>query len=113
MHESTGRAVTNKGYKEDKSILEKPMELKKSGGHAKEDKGHAKTEEDPCNLYENLECKKSSPPQRANRRFLWLTIIACLISMVALLLGLLLLSGKIGYGCSCSKNEGQFVKERE
>ena len=107
MPSSTGRAVINKGFKEDELTSSKPMQLKATGKHAEEDKGRTKREDDSENLYENLECEKSIKPQ-SNRRFVWLAIVACLISIVALLLALLILSGNIGYGCDCSENEGKF-----
>ena len=107
MRRSSGRVVLNKSYKDDQSTWEKPMQLKSTGKHAEEDKGHTKQVDDSENLYENIECQKSIKPQ-SNRRLVWLPIVACLISIVALLLGLLMFSGEIGNRCDCSANEGQF-----
>ena len=103
MQASTKRSVTNKGYNDDEPISKKPATLKQIKNHAEEDNVHYcdnSTSDDPGDL--------SSSPQGSNCCLVGLVTIACSISIVALLLGLHVLSGKIGNGCDCSINEGQF-----
>lgn len=52
--------------------------------------------------------EKANPTQGSNRAVLILVSLVFLISIAALVLVLLMLYGKIGDGCGCSANEGQY-----
>lgn len=61
--------------------------------------------DDPWNHNDTLP-ETSDPEKKSNRLYLALVIIACLISVVVILLNLLMFFGKIGEKCSCSSNKG-------
>ena len=74
-------------------------------GNTEKTKESGHSNNDHCNLYETLNVLdpgKAKPAQGLNRPFIILVIIVCLISLLALLLTIWMLVGKIG-----SSNEGQ------
>ena len=101
MHTSSRKVVLNKGYQDDNPIEGKSVRRK-----------HTEVADDPVYdnpVYETLE-EKSKPVQRSHRPFFALVIIACLISIIALLLTLLMLFGEMGEKCECHANQGKFTK---
>ena len=113
MSTSSGLADASKGCTADEPINAKPMIPKASEKHT-EEKVQTKTEDDTCNQYEDLTSdKKSMRNPETNRRFKWISVIACVISTAALLLSVLIMFGKIGHGCGCSEKEGQFYSSSE
>ena len=113
MSTSTGLADASKGCTADEPINAKPMIPKATEKHT-EEKIQTKTEDDTCNQYEDLTSdKKSMRNLETNRRFKWISVIACVISTAALLLSVLVMFGKIGHGCGCSEKEGQFYSSSE
>ena len=105
MQTPAKRVVTNKRCQDANPTAEKPVKLKQIRKKGEENTRLTITEDDPCNQYETI---RSSSPKGSNRQFQVLVIISCLISIVALLLVVLMLSGKIGNECGCSAKEGQF-----
>ena len=113
MSTSSGLADASKGCTADEPINAKPMIPKATEKHT-EEKVQTKTEDDTCNQYEDLTSdKKSMRDLETNRRFKWISVIACVISTAALLLSVLIMFGKIGHGCGCSEKEGQFYSSSE
>ena len=113
MSTLSGLADASKGSTADEPINAKPMIPKASEKHT-EEKVQTKTEDDTCNQYEDLTSdKKSMCNPETNRRFKWISVIACVISTAALLLSVLIMFGKIGHGFGCSEKEGQFYSSSE
>ena len=83
----------------DKSIILESVE------ENDDEQNHTETEDDPRISQEDLERIKPSK-QRSSYRLLWLAIITCLILTVSLLVGLLIISAKIGRRCGCSEQNG-------
>jgi hypothetical protein len=94
MNESPGKSLVNPAYEGD----EKPTSLKsfqlKVITNQTEESGHSN--HNHCHQYKVLNFDKAKPAQGSNRALLTLVIIVCLISLVALLLTLPMLVGKIG-----------------
>jgi hypothetical protein len=100
MNESPGKIHVNPAFEDnDKPTSLKCFQLKVLTNQT-EEYGHSN--HDHCHQYEVLNFDKVKPARGSNRARLALVIIVCLISVVALLLTLLMLVGKIG-----SSNEGQ------
>lgn len=113
MSTSSGLIDASKGCTADEPINAKPIIPKATEKHT-EEKVQTKTEDDTCNQYEDLTSdKKSMRNLETNRRFKWISVIACVISTAALLLSVLIMFGKIGHGCGCSEKEGQFYSSSE
>ena len=100
MYRRIARAFVNLGYKED----DLPILLESVEGNDDE-QNDTETEDDPRISQEDLERIKPSK-QRSNHRLLWLAIVTCLILMASLLVGLLIISEKIGRRCGCSEQNG-------
>ena len=99
--------MANLGCKEDQVAPDKPMLLQSVDENADE-QNHTETEDDPRISQEDLERIKPSK-QQSNHRLLWLAIVTCLILMAALLVGLLIISEKIGRRCGCSEQNGKVL----
>ena len=106
MNSSPRKVAINKGYDGDDPTMQKPVHLKEIRNNSKEDDGQVGAEVDsPNTIYETLE-GGSNGVKRSNWRYMGLVIIACLISVVALFLSLLMVSEKGSRKCDCSRNEG-------
>lgn len=104
MQRTFARALRSLGFEERKLPSDKPILLESAEEQAL-DQDHTETEDNSWILQEDLERIKPSK-QQSNHRLLWLAIVACFILIVALLVGLLILSGKIGHECGCSGQNG-------
>ncbi|PFX24564.1 hypothetical protein AWC38_SpisGene10818 [Stylophora pistillata] len=105
MNSSPRKVAINKGYDGDDPTMQKPVHLKEIRNNSKEDDGQVGAEVDsPNTIYETLE-GGSNGVKRPNWRYMGLVIIACLISVVALFLSLLMVSEKGSRKCDCSRNE--------
>ena len=107
MHSSSRKIVINEGFVGDDPTTEKPVRIKQINDSSKEDIAHVGAVNDSGSpIYETLE-EKPRAAKGSNARYFGLVILACLLSIVALLLTLLLIWGKIGEKCECLKNEGK------
>ena len=104
MQRTFARALQSIGFEERKLPSDKPILLESAEEQAL-DQDHTETEDNSGILQEDLERIKPSK-QQSNNRLLWLAIVACFILIFALLVGLLILSGKIGHECGCSGQNG-------
>ena len=107
MHREMARALANLGCKEDQVPSDKSIILQSVDENADE-QNDTETEDDPRISQEDLERIKPSK-QQSNHRLLWLAIVTCLILMAALLVGLLIISEKIGRRCGCSEQNGKVL----
>lgn len=108
MQATSRRAFKNEGFHNQLPSLETPAELKEIKDLSDKDARLTKGTDDSGNLYDKLQCEEASPNTESNRRFKLLVIIACLISIVSLLVGLVMLAGEGGSGCNCPSYQGQF-----
>ena len=101
MNESPEEHLINPANEDDykPTSLESSFQMKELTNQT-EGSGHSN--HDRCNRYEVLNPGKAKLAQGSNRALFLLVIAVCLISLLALLLTILMLVGKIG-----SSNEGQ------
>ena len=104
MNTSGGRKVEiNKGYEIDELAREEPVHLKAFRSNFQEYNSHTDDLWNPVN--ESLE-EKPKPAKSSHGKLFVLVILACLISIVALILTLLTVSRKIGEKFECPANKG-------
>ena len=106
MNESPIKCQENLAYEDDgKPTSLKSFQLKEILNQT-EESGHSS--HDHCDLYEELKGGKAKTAQGSNRTLFVLVITVCLISLLALLLTVLMLVGKIGISkegqCSIKHN---------
>ena len=106
MNDSPIKCQENLTYEDnDKQTSLKSFQLKEILNRT-EESGHSS--HDHCHLYEELNRGKAKPAQGSNRTLFFLVITVCLISLLALLLTVLMLVGKIGISkegqCSIKHN---------
>lgn len=103
-----GLVVVSKGCIVNELINVKFMILKVIEKYI-EEKVQIKIEDDICNQYEDfISDKKSMCNLEINCCFKWILVIVCVIFIVVFFLSVLIMFGKIGYGCGCFEKEGQF-----
>ncbi|PFX28221.1 hypothetical protein AWC38_SpisGene7037 [Stylophora pistillata] len=102
MHSSPMKSALHEGYFVDDLGSEKPTRLEQMRKNSKENIDNLGVANDPA--HEKLG-KKPRPARRPNERYLSLILFSCFIAIAALLLSLLLIWGKLGKKCECSRTE--------
>ena len=119
MQAPGGRIVVNPAfqdwvYEDDKSPYSLPTPMKRQITYrVQEEIGPTETKDDPWKHhdYQNkVEYGRGTQSTGGSSRLvLTLMSIVCSVSIAAFVLILLMLFGKIGEGCDCSANEGQYI----
>ena len=118
MQAPGGRIVVNPAfqdwvYEDDKSPYSLPTPMKRQITYRVEEEiGPTETKDDPWKHHDyqsKVDYGRTTPTGGSSRLVLTLMSIVCLVSIAAFVLILLMLFGKIGEGCGCSANEGQYI----